>query len=35
VTPESIIALNELRNPNLIVPGQLLLIPVAPASPAP
>ncbi|HEY7600762.1 MAG TPA: LysM peptidoglycan-binding domain-containing protein [Candidatus Limnocylindrales bacterium] len=27
VTPESIIELNELRNPNLIVPGQLLLIP--------
>jgi LysM repeat protein len=35
VTPESIIELNELRNPNLIVPGQRLLIPVASASPAP
>jgi LysM repeat protein len=30
VTPESIIELNELRNPNLIVPDQVLLIPGAP-----
>jgi LysM repeat protein len=35
VTPEAIIELNELSNPNRIFPGQVLLIPVAPASPAP
>ena len=35
VTPESIIELNELRNPNLIVPGQVLLIPGAPNLPTP
>jgi LysM repeat protein len=35
VTPESIIALNELRNPNRIFPGQVLLIPADAASPAP
>jgi LysM repeat protein len=35
VTPEAIIALNELRNPNRIFPGQVLLIPAATASPTP
>lgn len=35
VTPESIVELNELRNPNLIVPGQVLLIPGAPNLPSP
>lgn len=35
VTPESIISLNELSNPNRITPGQRLLIPAAPASPVP
>lgn len=35
VTPEAIIALNELRNPNRILPGQVLLIPTASASPTP
>jgi LysM repeat protein len=36
VTPESIIELNALRNPNRILPGQILLIPGAPnASPSP
>lgn len=36
VTPESIIELNELRNPNRILPGQVLLIPGAPnMSPSP
>jgi len=36
VTPESIIELNELRNPNRILPGQRLLIPVGSgASPTP
>jgi N-acetylmuramoyl-L-alanine amidase len=35
VTPESIIALNELSNPNRIFPGQVLLIPTANASPEP
>lgn len=36
VTPESIIELNDLRNPNRILPGRRLLIPVGPgASPTP
>jgi LysM repeat protein len=35
VTPEAIVALNELRNPNRILPGQVLLIPAVSASPAP
>lgn len=36
VTPESIIELNGLRNPNRILPGQILLIPAIPnASPSP
>ncbi len=35
VTAEAIIELNNLRNPNRIIPDQRLLIPAAPASPAP
>lgn len=35
VTPEAIIELNNLSNPNRILPGQQLLIPAPSASPAP
>jgi LysM repeat protein len=35
VTPEAIVSLNNLRNPNRIFPGQVLLIPAPSASPTP
>lgn len=35
VAPEAIISLNNLRNPNRIFPGQVLLIPAPSASPTP
>lgn len=35
VTPESIVELNQLRNPNRIFPGQVLLIPEGSATPSP